>query len=383
MSKSSSTASGRHSDHPVVRYAVVGLGHIAQTAVLPGFLHAKRNSRVTALVSDDPEKSRILGKKYKVDLTYGYDQYDECLRGGGIDAVYIALPNDLHAEYAIRAARAGIHVLCEKPMAVTGQQCQDMIASAKDNHVRLMIAYRLHFERTNLRAITLAAMGRLGDLRFFNSTFSMMVKEGDIRTRPLSEGGGSVYDLGIYCINAARYLFRDEPIQVLACSAKKPGDPRFSQADEMTAAVLRFPGERLATFVSSFGASSTAAYDLVGTEGSLRIEQAYEYSTTMKQILTIDEKPKTTRIPIRDQFAAEIDYFSQCILDHEEPEPSGEEGLADVRIIQAILDSARSGRSVHLEGKPRKHKRPDIDQEIEYPPAPKPETVNAESPTVD
>src|SRR4030095_159091 len=252
---------------PKIRYAVVGLGYIAQIAVLPAFAKAK-NSRLVALVSDDPEKLKKLSRKYDVPLTYSYDQYDECLRSGEVDAVYIALPNSMHRDYTVAACRAGIHVLCEKPMAVTESECEDMISAADENDVKLMIAYRLHFEEANLKAVELAQSGKLGEVRAFNSVFTIQVKEGDIRLKK-DLGGGTLYDIGIYCKNAAQYIFQAEPIEVAAFDANN-GEPRFEEVDEMTGAILRFPDERLATFTCSFGAADVSSYRIVGTKGSLR-----------------------------------------------------------------------------------------------------------------
>src|SRR5438876_2308035 len=164
-----------------VRYAVVGQSYIAQIAVLPAFAHASRNSELAALVSGDRVKLRALGRKYGVDHLYTYDHYEECLRSGAVDAVFIALPNHLHREYAVRAARAGVHVLCEKPMALTEQDCRAMIAAARRNRVKLMVAYRLHFEEANLEAVELTRSGKLGDPRIFDSVFTMQVKPGNIR----------------------------------------------------------------------------------------------------------------------------------------------------------------------------------------------------------
>src|SRR5919106_3661375 len=230
-----------------VRYAVIGLGHIAQVAVLPAFAHAE-NSVLAALVSDDPQKLEKLGRKYRVKARFSYAQYEECLRSGLVDAVYIALPNHLHRDYAERAARAGVHVLCEKPLAVTEEDCLSMIRVAEENRVKLMVAYRLHFEEANLKAIDLVQGGKLGDPRLFDSVFTMQVKEGDIRLNPREQGGGPLYDIGIYCINAVRNIYGAEPMEVVAFSANN-GDPRFLQCEEMTSAILRFPGrERLATF---------------------------------------------------------------------------------------------------------------------------------------
>src|ERR1051326_2986404 len=131
-----------------VRYAVVGLGHLAQVAVLPAFAQAK-NSELVALVSGSPTKLLKVGRQYGMDRLYSYDQYDKCLHEG-VDAVYIVLPNHLHREYTVRAANAGVHVLCEKPMAVTSEECRQMIAAANKNKCKLMVAYRLHFEKANL-----------------------------------------------------------------------------------------------------------------------------------------------------------------------------------------------------------------------------------------
>jgi glucose-fructose oxidoreductase len=185
-----------------IRYAVVGLGYIAQNAVLPAFAHA-RNSELTALVSDNPTKLKKLSKKYCVPHTYSYEEYSECLESGEVDAVYIALPNHMHRAYTEAAARAGVHVLCEKPMAVTEEDCQAMIAAAEKNNIKLMIAYRLHFEEANLRAVELVQSGKLGEPRVFDSVFTMQVKPGNVRLQK-EKGGGTLYDIGIYCINAAR-----------------------------------------------------------------------------------------------------------------------------------------------------------------------------------
>lgn len=257
-----------------VRFAVVGLGHIAQVAVLPAFAHTQSDACLSALVSDDPVKRRVLSKRYDVRHTYTYRAYDTCLRSGEIDAVYIALPNSLHREFAVRAAKAGIHVLCEKPMAVTAADCRAMTRAADRYKVKLMVAYRLHFETCNLRTIKLAQSGTLGDLRLFHSVFTQQVRPGDVRLKQ-HLGGGPLYDIGVYCINAARYLFRDEPIEVSAFVGG--GDRRFQTVEEAASVLMRFPHDRLATFTCSFGATDETMYDIIGTKGRVRVEPAYEY----------------------------------------------------------------------------------------------------------
>lgn len=356
-----------------VRYAVVGLGHIAQNAVLPAFAHA-RNSTLAALVSDDTRKLKTLAKQYRVQDTFSYDEYEECLEN--VDAVYIALPNSMHAEYTIRAANAGVHVLCEKPMAVTVDECEQMIDACIEANVKLMIAYRLHFEPINLAAIELVARGKIGDPKFFTSSFSMRVKPGNIRTQQ-DLGGGTLYDIGIYCINAARYLFRAEPKEVTAVSVNAAPD-KLPEIDESTAAILRFEGERVASFVTSFNAADTGFYEIVGTKGSLRVEPAYEYAEALAYELTIDGKKTKKRGRKQDQFAPELIHFSDCILKNRTPEPSGEEGLQDVRIIQALYESAEIGKPVELPTY-REQKRPDRRQQIVRPPIRKPELVSVSS----
>ena len=294
-----------------------------------------------------------------------------------MDAVYIALPNHLHHPYTVRAARAGVHVLCEKPMAVTEEECEEMIEEAERNKVQLMVAYRLHFERANLKAVQIARAGRLGDLRTFNSLFCMQVEDGNIRLQAAT-GGGTLYDIGIYCINAARHLFGDEPVEVVAFAGNN-GEERFSEVDEMTSAVLRFPGERLASFTCSFGAADASNFDLVGTKGSLRMEKAYSFAEDITQRVTVGGKTAEQEFPARDQFAPELLYFSDCIQGRRQPEPSGEEGWADVRIIRALLKSIETRRPVTLEPFGRK-RQPRPEQEIHRPPVEEPELVGAKSP---
>jgi predicted dehydrogenase len=360
-----------------IRYAVVAQGYISQVAVLPAFAHAKENSELVALVSGDPVKLDELSKKYGVTRCYNYEEYEECLNE--VDAVYISLPNHMHREYTERAARAGVHILCEKPMALTVEDCEAMIASAEENNVKLMIAYRLHFEESNLKAIETVKSGKLGEPRIFTSEFTMQVLDEDNIRLKREYGGGPVYDLGVYCINAARYLFQDEPTEVFAYHANN-GERRFSGVEEMASAMMRFPRERLATFTCSFGAADTATYRVIGTKGDLRVDDGYEYAKEIRQQLTVDGKKQKFTFEKRDQFAPELIYFSECILNGKTPEPSGREGLADVRVIQAAHESAKSGRPVKLEKFQRKV-RPSMQQEIRRPPVQKPDLVHASPPS--
>lgn len=361
-----------------IRYAVVGQGYIAQVAVLPSFEHARKNSVLAALISDDPLKLKKLSGKYGVECVAGYDEYDALMASGEVDAVYIALPNHLHHDYTLRAARAGVHVLCEKPMAVTDAECAQMQQGCKQHGVKLMIAYRLHFDKANLKAVEIVKSGKLGEPRIFNSTFTMQVNDSDnIRLRR-ETGGGVLYDIGIYCINAARYLFRDEPTEVFAVTASD-GERRFRETEEMASVILRFPGDRLATFTCSFGAPKASVYEIVGSRGSLRAAPAYGYAEDLRHVLTIGGKAHERVFPQHDQFAPQLLYFSDCILNDREPEPSGEEGRIDVRIINALYESARTGRTVAL---PRltKRVRMTASQQISRPAVDKPRLIHATPP---
>jgi predicted dehydrogenase len=360
-----------------IRYAVLGVGHISQAAMLPAFRHARRNSTLAALVSGDPKKLQVLGKRYGVKRLCGYDDVDELFESGEIDAVYIALPNDMHREYTIRAARAGLHVLCEKPMAVTSRECEQMIRATKDAKVKLMIAYRLHFERANLEAARAARGGKLGELRFFSSDFSMQVGDDNIRLER-ERGGGPLYDIGIYCINAARYCLGEEPRLVWA-TATRSRDRRFKEVEETVAGVMRFADERLATFTCSFGAGDRSTYTVTGTKGSITVDPAYEYAEGLAYEMRVGERKQRKSFAKSDQFAPELLYFSDCILRNREPEPSGEEGLADVRVIEGMMKAIRTGRWASLE-KAARRRRPTLRQEIRRPAVPRePPLVNVES----
>jgi predicted dehydrogenase len=253
-------------------------------------------------------------------------------------------------------------------MAVTARECEQMIRATQDANVKLMIAYRLHFERANLEAAQAARSGKLGALRFFSSDFSMQVSEDNIRL-DREKGGGPLYDIGIYCINAARYGLSEEPVEVFA-TATRSRDARFREVDETVVGLMRFKDERLASFTCSFGATDRSTYTITGTRGSITLDPAYEYAQGLAYELHVGERKRKQSFGKSDQFAAELLYFSDCIRKDREPEPSGEEGLADVRIIEAMNRSIQSGRWVSVELRERRQ-RPTMRQEIRRPAVPR------------
>ena len=357
-----------------VRYAVVGAGNIAQVAVLPAFAHAKSNSELVAIVSGDEQKRAELAERYQLAFAGGYEDLEPILEQGEIQAIYIATPNSLHKAVACRAAARGVHVLCEKPMATSVADCEEIADACAKANVKLMCAYRLHFEEANLSALDIVRSGKIGEPRVFDSVFTHVVRPGDIRTRP-ELGGGACLDLGIYCVNAARNLFGAEPVLVYATAQMRNG------TDDTTTAVLQFPGGRVAHFTVSSSMASVSSYRISGTEGNLLVEPAYDYTDKLEHYLTIDGKTHSQSFGKRDQFAPELEYFSSCILENRTPEPDAEEAIDDLRVIEAILSSASSGKPIPLTPRQRR-RRPDSTQEAKKPAVRKQETVNAPSPSL-
>ena len=243
-----------------------------------------------------------------------------------------------------------------------------------------MTAYRLHFEEANLEAVRRCKQGELGDLvRLFHSIFCQQ-EAGNVRlTESVEQGGGPLFDMGVYCINAARYLFRDEPVEVTAFRGNN-GESRFQSCEEMISVVLRFPGDCLASFSASFGAASVARYIVTGTQGILMAESAYEYKADIRITVSKDGATEEHVYLRRDQFAPELIYFSNCILENTEPEPSGTEGLIDVQIVRAAYRACDSGRAVPVDTE-RRTRRPEPSQEIYRPPVEAQELVTARMPS--
>jgi len=313
---------------------------------LPAFARCKR-AELAAIFWDDETKLAALRRKFRVEHALPYAQLDDFLRSGAVDAVYIAVTNDRHVEFTERAAAAGVHVLCEKPMASSSAHAERMIAVCQRAHVKLMIAYRLHFDQANLAAAEIIQGGRIGEPRYLSAIFSQRVTAGNPRTQR-AHAGGPLRDLGTSCINVARHLFRDQPVEVTALAGSKAGDPRFREVDEQVSALLRFPDDRLAQITCSFGAADVASCVVLGTKGRLRLEPTFDLA---ELTLQIEVKGKTSRrtFKARDQVAPAIDELAACIRERRDPEPSGLEGLADMRVIEAIEASARTGTRVAVD----------------------------------
>ncbi len=323
-----------------VRYAMVGLGDITQEAMLPGVEHTG-NAQVTALVTDDPEKARLVGRQYGISDTYTYEQFPELLASGNIDAIYLATPNWRHAEFAIPALQAGIHVLVEKPLEVSSAKCREIIAAQLGSTAKLMVAYRLHFEPATLALIDVLRSGQLGDVHTFTSTFAQMVSPENHRAKN-GDLAGPVLDMGPYPVNAARAVFGAEPLRVSAIGTRHP-EAGFGDFLDTVAVTLQFPHGRLAQFVISYYGNTTQSYTVVGTKGSVEMNPGYTYGKPLERFMTVGEEETHERYKNTDHFGGELKYFSDCILHGTDPEPDGAEGLADVRVLEGILRALETG----------------------------------------
>ena len=305
-----------------VRYGVVGAGWISQDAFMPGVRHTG-NSEMTALVTGDRKKATKLARKYRIKHSYGYERFDQMLADDVVDALYIATPNWRHEEFAVRALKAGVHVLLEKPMDIGEAACERIMDAAKSSGAKLMIAYRLHFEPGTLAAIDLARRGKLGELQYFGSTFAQKVSPRNHRAKNGFEAG-PVYDMGAYPINAVRNLFGEEPIEVSAIG-KRTGLGNFDDTVHVT---LKFPKGRIADFIVSYSMPGIDEFRLMGSKGILQSNPAYMFgdSKAIAHEITIGARKKKRRYKATDHFGGETKYFSNCILKNVDPEPDGEEG---------------------------------------------------------
>ncbi len=327
-----------------IGYCVIGLGRIAGH-FMPGTRNTT-NSQITGLVSGHRDKADRVAAQFGIPASsiYNYENFDEIAHNPAIDAVYVALPNSMHAEYTIRAAKAGKHVLCEKPMSTSVADAEAMIAACKAARVKLMIAYRCHYEPTNLKAIQLIRDGALGQVQAIESTFGFNIGPGEWRLNKKMAGGGPLYDVGIYSLNACRYLTGEEPEHIQANASVIDHDGRFKEVEENVSWTMKFPSGIVASCNTTYGANMEGFYRVHGSKGWLEVDSAFVYEG-----LRLRAEYSGTKLdelnPARDpsQFQAEAEHFSHCIQNGLDPQSPGEEGLRDMRYISAIYRSAGIG----------------------------------------
>jgi predicted dehydrogenase len=336
----------------------VGAGWIAQEAFMPGVAQTG-NSSMTAIVSGTAKNAARLAEFYGVEHVFSYEQYDQMLASDVADAVYVALPNSMHAAYAVRALRAGKHALVEKPLATTEAECEAMIAAAKESGAYLMTAYRLHNEPGTVDLLERIRNGEIGDPRIFSAVFSFMASPDNHRLKP-AYWGGPLQDIGVYCLNAARHIFAAEPIEAVAVKSFAKGSAGVGEVEETIAVTLSFPEGRLAQFIASFGADNSDFYHVAGTAGSITANPGFRFETAVRLTVRHGDIATEKVSPQTDHFAGQTAYFSDCIVNAQPPEPDGGEGLADVRALLAIERAANTGQPQKIET-PARQVRPTVD----------------------
>ncbi len=332
-----------------LRYAPVGLGLISVQHFMPG-TRMGQFGEITGLVSGHPDKAQRLAAEYNVPQgsIYTYETFDRIRDNPNIDAVYIGLPNNMHAEYTIRAAEAGKHVLCEKPMALNAKECQSMIAACKKNNRKLMIAYRCHLQSSHIQARDLVRSGAIGKVEAIEGAAGFNIAHGVWRTQRKYAGGGPLMDIGIYALNAARFILGEEPAEIAAFSSVVDHDDRFADIEENISWTMKFPSGAVASMTTTYGANQDGFIRLHGSKGVVEV-LGFGYSgISMKLTRTgrgaNEETSQLDNGKDPYQFAIESDYFSRAVLDNTAIEPSGEEGLKDIEAIARIYEAA--GRKV-------------------------------------
>jgi predicted dehydrogenase len=343
------TASGREKStrrpDGKLGFAVVGIGKLSLGEIIPA-LHKTENAYLAALVSGHPDKAHRVAAENGVpaDAIYNYDNYDQIAHNPNIDIVYIVLPNNMHAEYTIRALKAGKHVLCEKPMASTVEDAEAMVAAAKAANRHLMIAYRCLTEPLNVEAMRQVRSGGLGKPRL---VITKMVRQSTLsdpsdawRLDMKMSGGGALADMGIYGINGSRYLLNEEPVEVRATSQTDKSDPRFQTVEDLYAWEFKFPSGAIAQGSTSFDASDTMGYEVYGEHKRIVADPGCFYGGNHLYLVQGGDRKE---IPIHeiDHFAREMDWMADVVNGKKQMLAPGEEGLQDMRLIHAIMESAQ------------------------------------------
>ena len=354
-----------------VGYAVVGLGTLALNQILPAFAKSQ-SSKVVALVSGNREKARKIAAQYGVPETslYDYTTYDQLAQNPAVQVIYIVLPNSLHAGYVLRGAKAGKHILCEKPMATTARDCERMIAACNAANVKLMIAYRQQYEPMNREIVKMVRAGALGKVKSIVATNAQ--DQGDPnqwRQKRALAGGGCLPDVGIYCLNAARFLTGEEPSQVSGATYQPTDDTRFTEVEETASFTLKFPSGLIATCSSGYGQHRSQFLRLEGEKAWAELNPAFGYHGLKLRTRTLMGEHDTTLEPTieeADQFATEMDHMSRCVQQNLQPHTPGEEGLQDQCIVDAIYESRPHRQSRQTQPAPPNPRA------ARSPPAPKP-----------
>ena len=342
---------GQDTSQKKVGYAIVGLGRFGAGQLLRSLPECKL-ARPAALVSGDANKAKKLAQKYGIreSSLYSYENFDKIADNADVDVVYVVLPNSMHHEFTIRAAKAGKHVFCEKPMANTVKECEEMIAACKAANRKLAIGYRLRYEPTTMRAIEMVQKQEHGRPRVIESVHSFNIGPNEWRTDKKLAGGGPVMDLGIYCINASRYLSGEEPSHVSAMTYQPQDDPRFTTTEAQMVFNMKFPSGLLAYCSTSYAHHYAGRVHVMAENAELTMNPAFGYNGINLHVRGKGgQEQEVARQPEKfSQFAAEMDHLAECLRDNTDPRTPGEEGLRDMKVIEKLYESAATGKTVEV-----------------------------------
>jgi predicted dehydrogenase len=332
-------------DPKPVGFAILGLGGYATNQILPNMKFCKL-AKPVALISGTPAKLDKFGAEYGIDpsMRFSYDQMDRIRDIPEIEVVYIITPPGTHRDFTVHAAKLGKHVCCEKPMANSVAECQEMIDACARAGRQLQIGYRCHYETYNMRAMQICRKGELGLLRSINASMGFSAQRGIWRLNKKLGGGGSMYDIGIYGLQALQYLSGEAPTEVYATISNPPNDDRFKEVEDTVHFTLKFPSGLNGMCSSSYSWSGVNRYEVLGTRGRLVAENATGYNGFN---FTSGMQPIT--LPAGNMWADQMDHLATQIRAGEKTNRTpGEMGRQDIRIIHAIYESAKSGRPVTL-----------------------------------
>ena len=326
--------------------ALVGLGSYA-TSQIGVALEETEYWKVTGIVTGSPEKIPAWKTKWslKDENIYSYENFDKIADNKEIDVVYILLPNGLHKEYTIRAAKAGKHVICEKPMANTADEAEEMVKACKAAGVKLAVGYRLHFEPFNMQAQKWGKEQTFGRLDYIHAAFAFKIGDPkQWRLKKALSGGGPMMDVGIYCVQAARYVSGEEPISVTAQYGPITDKERFSEVEESVSWQMEFPSGTYMTGWTSYK-SNTERLHASGPQGSFDLSPVFGYGP-----LKGTSRLGPMDLPIVHHQRAQMEAMGPMFLS-DDPIPShcsGEEGLRDMKIMMAIFEAAETGKKIKL-----------------------------------
>jgi predicted dehydrogenase len=343
---SSLTSAVRAADEPrKLGFALVGLGGLSTGQLAPA-LQKTQYCRLAGIVTGTPSKIPLWKSRYNLPdkNIYNYETMERMADNPDIDVVYVVTPNGLHADHTIKAARAGKHVFCEKPMEISVERCEQMISEVKKAGRMLSVGYRCQYDPNHLECRRLATEKVFGELKTIEAGFSRPITATEWRVKKALAGGGPLMDVGIYALQTCRFVSGREPIEVTAQFGPVTDPVKFAEVEESITWDMVFPGGLTTKCRTNYERNDVKGFSVTAEKGTFGLDPAYNYNSSRGT----RSDGQAINLPGVNQFTAEMDDFAQCILGGTASKVPGEEGLRDVRIMMAIYESARTGKSVKL-----------------------------------